>query len=97
MRDAMGDDFADVPPRARTRAEAAFAVLRTLIRGQVMFAGHSGVPLEMVTMLVDAPPPVLRSALERLIAEGVVTFAAGTLRLSPQTLAELRPAVSRLH
>lgn len=93
----MRDDLANGSPRTRSHAEAAFAVLRTLIRGQVLFAGHSGVPLAMVATLVDAPPLVLRSALERLVAEGVITFEAGTLRLSPQTLADLSPGRRSLH
>jgi DNA-binding GntR family transcriptional regulator len=85
-------------PRIRTRshAETAFAVLRALIRGQVLFAGESGLSLTAVAALVDAPPTVLRAALGRLLAEGVVTFdaASGVLRLSRETLADLAaPAV----
>lgn len=81
----------DVRSRPRSHAETAFAVLRALIRGQVLFAGESGLSLTSITALVDAPPTVLRAALGRLLAEGVVTFDAvsGTLRLSRQTVAEL--------
>lgn len=82
--------------RPRSHAEIAFALLRALIRGQVLFAGESGLALTAVAALVDAPPAVLRAALGRLLAEGVVTFDAdkGTLRLSPATLADLgRPEI----
>ena len=77
--------------RVRTHAEAAFALLRVLITGQVLFAGESGLSLNAATALVDAPPVVLRAALARLLAEGVVVFdaATGTIRLSRETLAEL--------
>lgn len=81
----------DPRTRSRSHAETAFAVLRALIRGQVLFAGESGLSLSAVAALVDAPPTVLRAALGRLLAEGVVTFdtATGVLRLSRETLAEL--------
>lgn len=83
----------DGRPRARTRAEAAFVLLRVLIRGQVLFAGESGLSLAAVAALVDTPPAVLRAAMERLLAEGVIVFdaAQGTVRLSAATLADLAP------
>ena len=77
--------------RGRTHAEAAFALLRVLVTGQVLFAGESGLSLSAAAVLVDAPPTVLRAALARLLGEGVVVFDAerGTIRLSSETLAEL--------
>ncbi len=75
----------------RTHAEAAFALLRVLITGQVLFAGESGLSPSAAAALVDAPPAVLRTALARLLADGVVVFDAahGTVRLSDETLAGL--------
>lgn len=77
--------------RVRSHAEAAFALLRALITGQVLFAGESGLPLGAVAALVDAPPAVARAALARLLGEGVVELdvATGTVRLSRDALAEL--------
>lgn len=77
--------------RLRTPAEAAFALLRALMTGQVLFAGDSGLSLHAATALLDAPPAVLRAALARLLGEGVVVFDApsGRFRLSGQTLADL--------
>jgi hypothetical protein len=77
--------------RARTPAEAAFALLRVLFTGQVLFAGESGLSLDAAAALVDAPPAVLRAALARLLGDGVVLFdpANGTVRLSDETLADL--------
>jgi hypothetical protein len=85
--------IADGRPRVRTHAEAAFVLLRVLLRGQVLFAGASGLSLAAVAALVDAPPGVLRAAIERLLADGVIVFDAGqgALRLSRATLADLRP------
>jgi hypothetical protein len=77
--------------RVRTPAEAAFALLRVLFTGQVLFAGESGLSLDAAAALVDAPPVVLRAALARLLGEGVVLFDPlnGTVRLSSETLADL--------
>ena len=77
--------------RFRTPAEAAFALLRVLVTGQVLFAGESGLSLSAAAGLVDAPPAILRAALARLLGEGVVVFdaATATLRLSDDTLADL--------
>jgi len=87
----MRIDHHDGRPRARTQAEAAFALLRVLITGQVLFAGESGLSLSAVAALVDAPPAILRAALARLLGDGVVVFDAahGSVRLSGETLAEL--------
>ncbi|MFN8640637.1 MAG: hypothetical protein U0802_02835 [Candidatus Binatia bacterium] len=84
----------DSRPRARTHAEAAFVLLRVLIRGQVLFAGESGLSLAAAGALVDAPPQVLRAAIERLLADGVIEYDVnrGGVRLSRDTLAELSPA-----
>ena len=70
-------------------------LLRVLIRGQVLFAGESGLSLAAVGVLVDAPPAVLRVAMDRLVADGVIVFDAGlgTVRLSRATLADLSPPV----
>jgi hypothetical protein len=80
-------------PRARTQAEAAFVLLRVLLRGQILFAGESGLTPTAAAALVGAPPAVLRAAMERLLADGVIVFDAahGTLRLSRATLADLGP------
>ena len=85
----------DGRPRARTHAEAAFVLLRVLIRGQVLFAGASGLSLAAAAALVDAPATVLRAAIARLLAEGVIVFdgATGTVRLSRATLVDLSPPV----
>lgn len=83
----------DGRPRARSHAEAAFVLLRVLIRGQVLFAGESGLSLAAAAALVDAPPAVLRAAMERLLADGVIVFDAAQcrVRLSEATLADLGP------
>lgn len=77
--------------RLRTPAEAAFALLRVLMTGQLLFASDSGLSLSAASGLVDAPPSVLRAALARLLGEGVVVFdaATATFRLSVATLDEL--------
>lgn len=69
-------------------------LLRVLIRGQVLFAGESGLSLAAAGALVDAPPQVLRAAIERLLADGVIEYDVnrGGVRLSRDTLAELSPA-----
>lgn len=87
----MGSSQHEGRCRVRTHAEAAFALLRALITGQVLFAGESGLPLGAIAALVDAPPAVVRAALARLLGEGVVELdaATGTVRLSRDTLAEL--------
>jgi hypothetical protein len=89
MRSLSGDGR----PRARTHAEAAFVLLRVLMRGQVLFAGESGLSLAAAAALVGAPPAVLRAAMERLLTDGVIVFdaAQGTVRLSRATLADLGP------
>jgi hypothetical protein len=86
----MGIEHSD-RARLRTPAEAAFALLRVLMTGQVLFAGDSGLSLSAAAGLVDAPPAVLRAALARLLGEGVVVFDAvsATFRLSGETLADL--------
>jgi hypothetical protein len=91
---AMRNAVRDGRPRARTHAEAAFVLLRVLMRGQVLFAGESGLSLAAAAAVVDAPPAVLRAAMERLLAEGVIVFDAvqGRVRLSSATLADLRPS-----
>ncbi len=87
---------ADQPRRRRTHAEAAFDVLRTLLRGHMLWAAGGGLSLDSLSGLIDAPPAIVRSAIERLIADGVVSLhpATSTLRLSDATLSEMRPAVT---
>jgi hypothetical protein len=89
-------DLSAAVPRRRTDAEAAFALLRVLLRGHVLWAAGGGLTLDALPGLVDAPSPILRAAVERLLAEGVVSLHAPTctLRLSDATLCELRAATT---
>lgn len=68
-------------------------LLRVLIRRHVLFPGESGLSAAAAGALVDAPPAVLRGAIERLLADGVIEYDAGSggMRLSRDTLGDLRP------
>jgi hypothetical protein len=82
------------PLRSRTRPEAAFAIMRALLKGRLLWPYDGALPLEALEALVDAPLSVLTSALAHLSAEGVVLVdrEAGTVRLSADVVREMRGA-----
>jgi len=77
--------------RSRSRAEAAFAIMRALLKGRLLWPYDGALPLEALEGLVGAPLTVLTSALAHLSDEGVVLVdqSAGTVQLSAETLREL--------
>jgi len=87
------------PCRSRSRAEAAFAIMRALLKGQLLWPYDGALPLDALEALVDAPPSVVTHALAQLGDEGVVDVdrAAGTVRLSAEVLRELRAGPPTLH
>jgi hypothetical protein len=81
----------DAPFRCRTRAEAAFAIMRALLKGRLLWPYDGALPLEALEALVDAPLSVLTEAVARLSDEGVVLVdaAAGTVRLTSDVVREM--------
>ena len=78
-------------PRPRSRAEAAFAIMRALMKGRLLWPYDGALPLEALEALIDAPLAVLTSALAHLSDEGVVLVdqSAGTVRLCGDLLHDL--------
>jgi len=85
--------------RPRSRAEAAFAIMRALLKGRLLWPYDGALPLEAIEALIDAPLTVLSSALAQLSDEGVVLVdqSAGTVQLSGEVLREFRSAPRLLH
>jgi len=90
---------AESESRPRSRAEAAFAIMRALLKGRLLWSYDSALPLEALGALIDAPLAVLSSALAQLSDEGVVLVdqSAGTVQLSGEVLREFRSALRVLH
>jgi hypothetical protein len=95
----MPAPHAEFQPRSRSRAEAAFAIMRTLLKGRLLWPYDGALPLEALEALVDAPLTVLTSALAHLSDEGVVLVdkSAGTVQLSGELLNELSRVPRVLH
>ncbi len=77
-------------PQTCSRAEAAFGILRTLMRAELLWA-DSGLSLRALVEIPRITPPVLRRAVARLVADGVIEIDQGAqrVRLSEQARRDL--------
>lgn len=92
----MSEPIREPVPRLRSRAEAAFAIMRALLKGRLLWPYDGALPLAALEVLIDAPLPVFGAALAHLRDEGVVIVdgACGTARLSNEMLRAIgTPAV----